>query len=87
MAKTHPPQIRKPNRERREEPQHQKRAKSSRKKRFGIEINLRFRTEWHLWKWYDTEEKRDQALNDLFVHQSNIWKEQEDRPKYRPVNR
>jgi len=59
-------------------------AKKKRKKRktHGIEWNLF--DEWHLWKWYDSEEQRDQALDALIKSQCSIYK---NRRRHRKIDR
>ena len=59
-------------------------AKKKRKKRRVHGIEWCFFGEWRPWKWYDSEEQRDQALAAAIKSQCSVYK---DRERYRKVNR
>lgn len=56
-----------------ERPKHVKRA-SRKRKRFGIEHYCKWFKKWGAWKWYLTEEQRDQALADLIKHTPAVFR-------------
>lgn len=70
---------------------HIKRAVSPRKKRFGIEWSPSPRKgktrRWQVWRWYASEKQRDQSLEDLERHTSNILKDTGHAGRYRKVDR
>lgn len=70
-------------------PKHVKRA-SRKRKRFGVERYSRWFKRWGAWKWYLTEEQRDQALAMLIKHIHTVFKRPGHPPPeeiYRKVER
>lgn len=61
--------------------------KRPRKKVYGIERYSDWFKCWGIWKWYPTEEQRDQALVDLVKHQSNVYTDEERKGKFRKINK
>ena len=51
-------------------PKHFKKKGKIRKK-YGIEKYSNWFFRWGVWKWYETEQQRDQAFEDLHRHTSN----------------
>jgi hypothetical protein len=66
-------------------PRHRKKAIKPSKKRFGIEY--RWTKTWRLLRWYPTERKRDQALEDLIRHTCSVLKKPGYEAHYRKVDR
>lgn len=68
-------------------PKYVKRA-SRKRKRFGIECYSRWFKHWYAWRWYLTEEQRDQAFDMLNKHICAVYKRPgATEPQYRKVER
>lgn len=68
-------------------PRHVKRA-SQKRKCFGVECHSKWFKKWLPWKWYLTEEQRDQALAMLIKHVSGVYRRPgATEPQYRKVER
>jgi len=65
-------------------PKHHKRAAKKKKKTFGIEYWSRWFKRWVSWKWYPTEQQRDQALADLITHTHTLLR---GKRQFRKVDR
>lgn len=55
-------------------PKHYKKAISPRRKRFGIEYHYTRMEGWAAAGWYATEQKRDQAFEDMLRHKCHYLK-------------
>ena len=60
--------------------------KRARHKPYGIEHYLKW-FGWDIWKWYPTEEQRDQALEDLEKHQCNVYTGNDRKGEFRKIDK
>lgn len=61
--------------------------KRTRHKPYGIERYSQRFEKWSIWKWYPTEEQRDQALEDLEKHQHNVYIGDDRKGKFRKIDK
>ncbi len=53
-------------------PPHKKKRIKPKYRKYGIEYYSAWFKHWSLWKWYDSEKRRDQAMDDLMKSRCSV---------------